>query len=148
MTNQFGTVLHVEDNAAHAELVRRSFEDHFRGYPLVLARDGQEALELLFADGEAEAETLSPVLVLLDLRLPRVGGLEVLRRLKESGRFSRIPVVILTTSAAPEDVRKAYEYGANSFLVKPLDFNEFATLVEDCGSYWLSWNQSVAGQGE
>ena len=139
------TVLHVEDNAAHAELVRRSFESHFRSYNLVLARDGQEALSLMFGDDGVGG--VSPCLILLDLRLPRTSGLEVLRRVKESGRYASIPVVILTTSAAREDVRKAYEYGANSFLVKPLDFNEFATLVEDCGSYWLSWNQHVKDQG-
>lgn len=145
MRHESMTVLHVEDNAAHAELVRRSFEEHFRSYNLVLARDGQEALEMLF--GEEGSDPLSPCLILLDLRLPRTSGLEVLRQVKESGRYATIPVVILTTSAAPEDVRKAYEYGANSFLVKPLDFNEFATLVEDCGSYWLSWNQRVKDQG-
>jgi CheY-like chemotaxis protein len=134
-------ILLIEDNADHAELVRRTLQAHGIPHKLAHLHDGQEALDYLFR--EPPAVFALPDLVLLDLRLPRVDGLEVLRRVKES-ELSKIPVVILTTSAAERDVARAYEHHANSYLVKPVDFQKFSELMRDLGLYWLGWNVAAA----
>lgn len=137
------TVLLVEDNPDHAELVKRSLEDHRTDNRLFHVQDGETALEYLFRRGEWEdpAKSPRPRVVLLDLRLPRVDGLEVLKALKEDERLSRIPVVVLTTSEAERDVAAAYGYHANGYLVKPLDFERFNDLIQTVGLYWLELNQ-------
>jgi CheY-like chemotaxis protein len=137
-------VLLVEDNLDHAELVMRSLSEHRLPMKVTHLRDGQAALDYLFRDGEWANPDLSPrpQVLLLDLRLPRVDGLEVLRRVKESDSLAQLPVVILTTSAAERDIAKAYDRRANSYLIKPLDFTQFRRLMEDLGVYWLGWNAS------
>jgi CheY-like chemotaxis protein len=135
-------ILLVEDNEAHAELVMRSFEDHELTNRISHVKDGEKALDYLFNRGiysDAEAHP-PPHLVLLDLRLPKIDGLEVLKQIRESDVTKKMPVVVLTTSAAEADAAKAYEYHANSYLVKPLDFNQFNKLMKDLGHYWLEWN--------
>jgi two-component system response regulator len=137
------SVLLVEDDAAHAEITRRNLEaTHSAGRQVVHVSDGQAALDYLrhegaFLDGSAP----TPDLVLLDLRLPKVSGLEVLRRVKDDPRLKTIPVVVLTTSRAATDVVAAYERGASSYLVKPMDPPQFAELMAAFGTYWLEWNQ-------
>lgn len=128
------TILLVEDNDDHAELVLRTFEKLGRQVRLEHLTDGAQALDYLSANQR-------PEVILLDLRLPKVDGLEVLRQIKESAEWKRIPVVILTTSAAEIDVARAYEHHANAYLVKPIEFGEFTDLLRDLGLFWLVWNK-------
>ncbi len=136
------TILLVEDNQDHAELVMRSFEDHRVGNHICHLTDGEAALDYLLRRGEYSDPATSPRphVVLLDLRLPKVDGLKVLERIRDTEGLERIPVVILTTSHAEMDVGKAYQHHANSYLVKPLDFDKFTNLMDDLGFYWLCWN--------
>ena len=136
------TILLVEDNPAHAELVMRSFEDHRVANTIIHLSDGETALEYLFQRGlySSERESPRPHVILLDLRLPRVDGLDVLKEIKSSDELRSIPVVILTTSEAERDAARAYEQHANSFVVKPLDFESFTNLIKELGFYWLKWN--------
>ncbi len=136
-------ILLVEDDDAHAEIVKRNFEASHVANKLIRVADGQAALDYLYREAEFSdpAKSPRPGIILLDLRLPKVDGLEVLKRIKEDPDLVRIPVVILTTSKAEEDMAKAYDAHANSFLVKPVDFAQFSTLMETFGYYWLAWNQ-------
>lgn len=136
------TVLLVEDNKAHAELVMRSFEEHRIANKVYHVCDGEKALDYLFRRGDyADPEkSPQPHVILLDLRLPRIDGLEVLKEIKSSKELDKIPTVIFTTSNAEIDVAKAYEYRANSYLVKPVDHEKFHQLLNDLGFYWLAWN--------
>ena len=136
-------ILLVEDDLAHAEIVRRSLADFRIANRIIYVEDGQAALDYLLHDGAgaSTSEHPRPDLILLDLRLPKVGGLEVLRRIKKDESLKRIPTVILTTSAAESDMLQAYEGGAGSFLVKPIDYEKFMKLMEAFGFYWLAWNQ-------
>jgi CheY-like chemotaxis protein len=135
-------ILLVEDNPAHAEMVKRALEGHPVANRIIHITDGEAALDFLFRRGVfADPEkSPRPHVVLLDLRLPRIDGLEVLREIRTSAGLEKLPVVILTTSEAEIDAARAYEYHANSFLVKPLEFDKFVRLMEDLGFYWLKWN--------
>ncbi len=130
-------ILLVEDNLDHAELIRRCFQDHRVVNKIHHVVDGEAALDFLFGD---RANECRPHMILLDLRLPKIDGLEVLRQIRLSDELSTIPVVILTTSQAEQDVAKAYGEHANSYLVKPVDFGAFTQMMEDLGFYWLGWN--------
>jgi CheY-like chemotaxis protein len=136
-------ILLVEDDAAHAEIVRRNLEGFRLGNRLVHVADGQAALDYLYRRAEFSDPQQSPRpgIILLDLRLPKVDGLEVLRTIKSDPDLSRIPVVVLTTSAAETDVAKAYDCHANSYLVKPVDLPQFVAMMETFGFYWLAWNE-------
>ncbi|MEW6218094.1 MAG: response regulator [Thermodesulfobacteriota bacterium] len=136
------TILFVEDNPAHAELVIRSFEDQRVANTIHHVADGEAALDYLLRRGAyaAPADSPRPHVILLDLRLPKVDGLEVLKQIRLSAELRTLPVVVLTTSASEADAAKAYDYHANSYLVKPLDFAKFSELMEDLGFYWLGWN--------
>ena len=135
-------VMLVEDNVDHAELVMRTLAEHSVPNEIFHLMDGQAALDYLFRRGEYAdpAKSPRPHMILLDLRLPRVDGLEVLRILKETENLRQIPVVVLTTSEAEKDVARAYNQHANSYLVKPVGYEEFVRLMNDLGFYWLSWN--------
>ena len=135
-------VMLVEDNADHAELVIRTLEEHQIANKVRHFLDGQSALDYLFQRGEFSnpATHVRPHVILLDLRLPRVDGIDVLKAIKEDDHLKSIPVVVLTTSEAEKDVAKAYYNHANSYLVKPVGFDEFKSLMDDLGFYWLSWN--------
>jgi DNA-binding response OmpR family regulator len=136
-------VLLVEDDPAHAEIVRRNFEKSRIANKLIHVSDGQAALDYLYCR-EAFSSPLQaqrPGLILLDLRLPKVDGLEVLKTIKADAALNQIPVVILTTSATESDIARAYDCHANSYLVKPVDFTKFVELMEVLGYYWLVWNQ-------
>ena len=136
-------ILLVEDDPAHAEIVRRNFEGCRLANRLMRVEDGQEALDYLCHKGKFSDPEKSPRpgIILLDLRLPKVDGLEVLKIIKSDPGLARIPVVILTTSAAEADLAKAYDSHANSYLVKPVDFSQFVALMESIGYYWLAWNE-------
>jgi CheY-like chemotaxis protein len=136
-------ILLVEDDEAHAEIVRRNFADCRLANRLLHVADGQAALDYLFRrNGYTDPDAAPrPGIILLDLRLPKVDGLEVLKTIKADADLNTIPVVILTTSKAETDVIKAYGFHANSYLVKPVDFTQFSQLMETFGYYWLAWNQ-------
>jgi CheY-like chemotaxis protein len=133
----------VEDEPAHAELIIRGIETNGVANRINHVLDGEAALDYLFRRGEYADPEKSPTphLILLDLRLPKVDGLEVLRAIKADEGLRRIPVVVLTTSEAESDVTRAYENHANSYLVKPVDFEKFGKLMGDLGFYWLVWNR-------
>ncbi len=135
-------VMLVEDNADHAELVIRTLEDHRIANRIMHFTDGQTALDYLLRRGEYANPESSPRphMILLDLRLPRVDGLEVLQSIKQQDETKSIPVIILTTSEAEKDVARAYDNYVNSYLVKPVGFEEFSKLMNDLGFYWLGWN--------
>ncbi len=136
------TILLVEDNPDHAELVRRSLEGHRITNRIHHVADGEAALDYLFRQGiyADPAKSPRPQLILLDLRLPRIDGFEVLEKTKASEATRDIPVVILTTSEAQIDVARAYAHHANSYLVKPVDFDRFTEMMNLLGMYWLGWN--------
>jgi CheY-like chemotaxis protein len=135
-----GVVLLVEDDADHAALVMRSFEEY--GVPAEIRHvsDGEEALSYLYKRG-VYADSPRPDLILLDLRLPKLDGIEVLREIKHAETLQRIPAVILTTSDAERDLRRAYAEHANSYLVKPVDYAHFSRMMDSLGLYWLSLNR-------
>ena len=138
-------VLLVEDNDDHAELVLRQMADHRISNKVIRLVDGQEALDYLFRKGSFKNPDASPRphVIFLDLRLPKVDGLEVLKVLKESDEVRDIPVVVLTTSEGERDVAKAYLNHTNSYVVKPVDYQKFRDLMDDLGFYWMSWNTTV-----
>jgi CheY-like chemotaxis protein len=135
-------VMLIEDNADHAELIIRTLEEHRISNKVRHFFDGQTALDYLFQRGEFSDPGTSPRphVVLLDLRLPRVDGIDILKAIKRDEKLKTIPVVILTTSEAEKDVAKAYHNHANSYLVKPVGFEEFRQLMDNLGYYWLNWN--------
>lgn len=137
------TILLVEDDPAHAEIVRRNFDASRIANNLIHVPDGQAALDYLYCRDSYSDPLLAPRpgLILLDLRLPKVDGLEVLRTIKGDADLNQIPVVILTTSAAESDIARAYDSHANSYLVKPVDFTQFIELMDILGYYWLVWNK-------
>lgn len=131
-------ILLVEDNPNDAELTLRALKQRKLANQVHLCRDGAEAIE--FFDGGAGPGGPVPKVVLLDLKLPKMDGLEVLRRLKADARTQTIPVVILTSSREEPDIERAYKLGANSYIVKPVDFEAFARAVSEVGLYWLLLN--------
>ena len=135
-------ILLVEDNPDHAEMIMRCFEDHRLANELRHVSDGEEALDYLFRRGNYSEPEKSPRphLILLDLRLPKIDGQEVLKEVKNSAELVKIPVVILTSSELDGDVAEAYKRHVNSYLVKPVDFAKFQKLIDDLGFYWLAWN--------
>ncbi len=136
-------ILLVEDNPSDVDLTKRALAKNNVANELVVVRDGQEALDFLFGAGAfAGRDTLDqPVIVLLDLRLPKVDGLTVLKTLKTDERTRRIPVVVLTTSKEDQDMIAAYDLGVNSYIRKPVDFAEFVLAVNHLGIYWLVINE-------
>ena len=140
-------ILLVEDNDAHADLVIRGMRDQQVANKIHHVTDGEQALDYLLGCGAYTDPLLNPRpnLVLLDLRLPRVDGLVVLKTIKTTPALLRIPVVILTSSDAESDIVKSYDYHANSYVVKPLDYKLFTKLMKDLGSYWLGWNAKPPG---
>lgn len=138
-------ILLAEDDPAHAEIIRRTMNISRIANRMMHVSDGQQALDYLyrrerFADPEVAPR---PGLILLDLRMPRIDGLEVLRQVKGDADLARIPTVILTTSSAETDMAKAYDAHANSYLVKPVNFDKFTSMMETVGFYWLMWNCSA-----
>ncbi len=136
-------MLLVEDNPDDEELTLVALKENHIGNPVIVVRDGAAALEYLFgseSQTDAKVDTL-PVVVLLDLKLPKVGGLEVLRRLRENERTKYLPVVVLTSSKEEEDRIQSYALGANSYVRKPVDFGQFVEAIKQLGLYWLVWNE-------
>jgi len=137
-------ILLVEDNATDAELTTRALKKHNLANKLVWVKDGAEALDFIFGKGVYAQRDVNngPKVVLLDLRLPKVDGLEVLRRIKSDERTKIIPVVIVTSSKEEKDVVESYRLGVNSYVSKPVEFESFVKAVTDLGLYWLLINRS------
>ena len=138
-------ILLVEDNPDDVELTKRALKIHNIANEVIVARDGVEALDYLFATGAYAGRdtTVTPQLVLLDLKLPKVDGLEVLRRLRSDERTMFLPVVILTSSKEEQDLVNGYKLHANSYIRKPVDFNQFSEAVRQLGLYWLVLNEPL-----
>jgi CheY-like chemotaxis protein len=137
------TILLIEDNPSDVELTKRALERGRVVNELIVAWDGQEALDYLQAKGEHAGRDVMklPTLTLLDLKLPKVSGLEVLRQIRTDPRTRRLPVVILTSSREERDLAAGYDLGVNSYISKPVDFQQFARSVEQIGLYWLLLNE-------
>jgi Response regulator of citrate/malate metabolism len=136
-------VLIVEDNATDAELTMRELKKHNLANNLFWVKDGAEALDFLFARGRYADRSINskPKIILLDLRLPKVDGLELLAKIKADPRTREIPVVVLTSSKEDKDIKESYKLGANSFIVKPVNFDSFSEVVTQIGLYWLLINE-------
>jgi CheY-like chemotaxis protein len=130
-------ILVVEDNPVDLDLTQRAFAKHRIANPIQVARDGEEALDFI---PRWEAGEPLPTVILLDLKLPKVNGLDVLRRLKSHRQTSIVPVIILTTSAEDRDIQEAYRLGANSYIVKPVDFEKFVDVAAQIEMYWCVLN--------
>lgn len=144
MTSEGSDLLLVEDNPNDAELTLRALRKINFANKVQWVKDGAEALEYLFMTGAYAKRSPKepPKIVLLDIKLPKVDGVEVLRQIKNDERTRAIPVVILTSSAEERDVFQSYHYGANSYIVKPVDFTQFVKTVVDVGLYWMITNHS------
>lgn len=136
------SILLVEDNPNDQLLTQRAFKKSNLGNDLAIVNDGEEALAYLFGTADTEPRPL-PVLVLLDLKLPKVDGLEVLQRIRSNERTQLLPVVILTSSKEQDDLVRSYKLGVNSYVRKPVDFNQFVEAVQQLGLYWLVLNESL-----
>jgi two-component system response regulator len=139
------SLLLVEDNPDDEALMLRALKKNRIANQIVIARDGVEALDYLFARGEYSEHrpNFPPQLILLDLKLPKIDGFEVLRQIRINEFTKYIPVVVLTTSSEQQDIIKSYDLGANSFVRKPIDFNEFIEATRQLGMYWLVINETV-----
>ena len=138
-------ILLVEDNPNDAELTLRALRKHHLANKVLHVKDGAEALEFLFANGAYDQRKVenTPRVILLDLKLPKVSGLEVLRKVKSDERTRVIPVVVLTSSREDRDLAECYALGVNSYIVKPVEFENFVRAVSDMGFYWLLLNQTA-----
>ena len=137
-------ILLVEDNPDDEELTIRSLRKANMVNEIVVARDGREALDYMFCEGQFSGRDplIMPAMVLLDLKLPKLSGLEVLRQIKANSRTKIVPVVVLTSSSEDEDMLNSYQSGANSYVRKPVAFGDFADAVSQLGLYWLLLNQA------
>jgi len=133
-------ILLVEDNEADVELALRAFKRRRISNPIAVARDGEEALDYIHRRGAFAAGALTPGVILLDLRLPKVDGLDVLKEIKAHPVYRHVPVVVLTTSAEDRDIKRSYELGASSYIVKPVEFEKFRDVVERIDLYWIVTN--------
>lgn len=144
MMNSMVEILLIEDNPDDAEMTLRALKKNHVANHIVHVSDGAEGLDFIFGKGSfAERDTtVNPKLILLDLKMPKVDGIEVLKKIKEDDKTRSIPVVILTSSKEDPDIRTCYDLGANSYIVKPVDFESFIKSVSELGMYWMLLNQS------
>jgi len=143
MDNNQVEIILIEDNPDEADLAIRALKRHHLANNLIHIDDGAEALDFIFCNGKyAERKHPQPKLILLDLKLPKVDGLEILRQLKANEKTRPIPVVVLTSSKEEKDIIESYRLGVNSYIVKPVNFESFTKAISDLGFYWLLLNQS------
>jgi len=145
MVNNFDPVqiLIVEDNPYDAELTLRALRKHNLVNEVYVAEDGQEALDFLFCEGKFASRNISSPLkvIFLDLKLPKISGLEVLKRIKSNPKTKKLPVVIVSSSKEDPDIKAAYELGTNGYVVKPVDFSDFIKVMQNTGLFWLLVNE-------
>jgi len=146
MANLLGRILIVEDDPNDVELTLTALSEYNLANEVVIARDGQQALDYLYCRGEfADRPDENPAVMLLDLKLPKVDGLEVLKRVKSDDGLKMIPVVVLTSSHEEKDMMRSYSLGVNAYVVKPVDFHEFVNAVRELGAFWAIVNQPPPG---
>ena len=142
------TILYVEDNQLDVDLTKEVLKENNIVNPVVVACDGIDALEYLMCEGQYKGrETGNPGMILLDLKMPRMDGLELLAIIKKDVKFKRIPVVMLTSSREEQDLMKVYDLGANAYVVKPVDFADFADVVKQIGVFWAIVNEPPPERG-
>ena len=141
--SEYSTILLVEDNPDDEELTLLAFRNNRIANPIIVVRDGAEALDFLFRTGKYAGRDIhtNPRMVLLDLKLPKIGGLDVLKKIRESPTTQMLPVVVLTTSNQDEDIVTSYRFGANSFIRKPVEYSKFSEAIKQLGMYWLLLNE-------
>jgi CheY-like chemotaxis protein len=146
MEEKLGRILMVEDDPNDVELTLTALEEYHLANEVVVARDGQQALDYLYCRGEfSNRPRENPAVMLLDLKLPKVDGLEVLQQVKSDDNLKMIPVVVLTSSQEEKDMMRSYRLGVNAYVVKPVDFHEFVNAVRELGVFWAVINQPPPG---
>jgi CheY-like chemotaxis protein len=144
--NKIGRILMVEDDPKDVELTLTALEEYNLANEVVIARDGAEALDYLYSRGPFEGRTAdNPAVMLLDLKLPKVDGLEVLQQVKSDAKLRMIPVVVLTSSHEEKDMVASYRLGVNAYVVKPVDFHEFVNAIRELGVFWAIINEPPPG---
>jgi DNA-binding response OmpR family regulator len=144
--NKLGRILLVEDDPKDVELTLTALEEYNLANEVIVARDGEEALEYLYSRGKFKTRSSdNPAVMLLDLKLPKVDGLEVLKQVKSEEKLSVIPVVVLTSSREEKDMVASYRLGVNAYVVKPVDFHEFVNAIKELGVFWAVINQPPPG---
>ena len=146
MTNELGRILIVEDDPKDVELTLTALEEYNLANEVVVTRDGEEALDYLYCRGNFATRTNdNPAVLLLDLKLPKVDGLEVLQQIKSDEKLKMIPVVVLTSSREERDMVASYKLGVNAYVVKPVDFHEFVNAIKELGIFWAVINEPPPG---
>jgi DNA-binding response OmpR family regulator len=144
--SELGRILLVEDDPRDVELTLTALGDYNLANEVVVVRDGEKALDYLYCRGEFSARSNdSPAVMLLDLKLPKVNGLEVLQRVRSDERLKLMPVVVLTSSREEQDIMRSYKLGVNAYVVKPVDFHEFVNAIKELGVFWAVINQPPSG---
>ena len=144
--NELGRILIVEDDPRDEELTLTALDEYNLANEVVVARDGEKALDYLYCRGEfSTRSSVNPAVMLLDLKLPKVDGLEVLQQIRSDERLKLIPVVVLTSSHEEKDLVKSYRLGVNAYVVKPVDFHEFVNAIKEMGVFWAVINQPPPG---
>jgi len=144
--NKIGRILMVEDDAKDVELTLTALEEYNLANEVVVTHDGEQALDYLYCRGEYKTRSRdNPAVMLLDLKLPKVDGLEVLKQIKADERLRIIPIVVLTSSKEEKDMVASYKLGVNAYVVKPVDFNEFANAIKELGVFWAIINEAPPG---
>jgi len=144
--DKLGRILMVEDDPKDVELTITALEDYNLANEVVVTRDGEEALDYLYSRGKYQSRSSdNPAVILLDLKLPKVDGLEVLKQIKSDAKLKMIPVVVLTSSKEEKDMVTSYKLGVNAYVVKPVDFHEFVNAIKELGVFWAVINQPPPG---
>ena len=144
--NKIGRILMVEDDPKDVELTLTALEEYNLANEVIVTRDGEQALDYLYSRGEYKARASgNPAVMLLDLKLPKVDGLEVLKQIKSDGELRMIPVVVLTSSKEEKDMVASYKLGVNAYVVKPVDFHEFVNAIKELGVFWAIINEPPPG---
>jgi CheY-like chemotaxis protein len=144
--SKLGRILIVEDDPRDVELTLTALDDYKLANEVVITRDGREALDYLYCQGKFSTRSNeNPAVIMLDLKLPKVDGLEVLKQIKSDNRLKLIPVVVLTSSHEEQDMMRSYKLGVNAYVVKPVEFHEFVNAVKELGVFWAIINQPPPG---